>query len=445
MIASRPLSIVHTVALAAWSAGTEVVTWAGLVPAIALAPGRRLPLRLELGERLGRAAPPAPEGRRTWLVHAVSAGEMAAAGALVAEMARRQVGLHAHLTTGTEAGRQIAEALRNAHAATVTGVTYLPWDRPAAMRRWLAALDPEAAVVIEAELWPGLFDAARRAAIPLVVASGRLSDAEAARYRLARPVFGSVLAAAGWIGAQTHEDAKRFVAAGAEAGRVEVAGSLKWDAPARGRALSPGWEATLDGPLVVGASTHAPEESHLLRAIATVRARVPAARLVLAPRDAARGRRVLGLARKKGFRAVLLSDAPTDAWEVLVVDGYGSLPSFYAKAALAFVGGSLAPRGGHSPIEPALLGIPLAMGPHDASCAGASRALENGGALVRISTIDPAASLADAITRVLLEPDIPRQASTAARNLAERERGAAARVVDRVLGLVGETSAPPAV
>ncbi len=432
----KPPRPAHAFALGAWAAGMEAATWIGLVPAIALARRRDLSLRRELDERLGRASASVTGGHRPWLIHAVSAGEMSAASAIVAEMGRRPPGLRAVLTTGTEAGRRIAATLGEAYPDVVAGVAYLPWDRPGAIRRWLAALDPIAAVVVETELWPGLFDAARRAAIPLAVVSGRLSDAEARRYRLARPVFRDVLAAAGWIGVQTARDAERFVAAGADALRVEVAGNLKWDAPARGRALPPEWEACLAGPLVVGASTHAPEEEHLFDALISIRGNVHDARLLLAPRHVARSFGVAAAARAHGLRACLLSEPPARGWDVLIVDGYGFLPSLYGKAAVAFVGGSLAPRGGHSPIEPALAGVPLVMGPHDEACADVSRTLEEAGALTRVSPFAPAQSLASAIANLLRSPSAARRASSAAHAVAARESGAAARAVDRILGLI---------
>ena len=427
----------YGLAFGAWAAGMEAATWAGLVPAIALARRRDVARPRELSERLGRSRPAVAAGRRPWLVHAVSAGEMTAASALVAEMGRRSGGLRAFLTTGTEAGRRIADALAGAYPDVVAGVAYLPWDRPAAMQRWLAALEPEVAVVVEAELWPGLFDAARRASIPIAVASGHLTDGEARRYRVVRPLFRGVLSAPAWFGVQTPADVGRFVAAGAEAGRVELAGNLKWDAPARGRALPAEWTACLGGPLVAGASTHAPEEEHLFDALASVRGNVRDVRLILAPRHVGRAHAVAASARAHGLRASLLSEPPAGGWDVLVVDGYGLLPSIYGLAAVVFVGGSLAPRGGHSPIEPALAGVPLVMGPHDDSCEEASRALEDAGALARVSPLAPGLSLASAIANFLRSPYAARRASAAAHAVADRERGTAARAVDRILALVG--------
>jgi 3-deoxy-D-manno-octulosonic-acid transferase len=49
---------------------------------------------------------------------------------------------------------------------------------------------------------------------------------------------------------------------------------------------------------------------------------------------------------------------------VLLVDSIGELATIYSLATVAFVGGSLVPRGGHNIIEPALYGVPVVTGNH---------------------------------------------------------------------------------
>ena len=48
----------------------------------------------------------------------------------------------------------------------------------------------------------------------------------------------------------------------------------------------------------------------------------------------------------------------------MMLDSIGELARVYKFAAVAFVGGSLVPTGGHNPIEPAAAGVPVAFGPH---------------------------------------------------------------------------------
>lgn len=428
--------------LRAWGAGMEAATWLALVPGRILARRGGLPLATDLAERLGRSAPVAPPGRAPWLVHAVSAGEMAAASALVAEMARRDVGLRALLSTGTSAGRAVAESTRRRFPDVVTGVTYLPWDRPRAVERWLARAGVEAVAVVEAEIWPGLFEGARRAGIPLVLCSGRMTPGEARRYALVRPFLGPAFEVPGWIGVQSPEDVARFVGAGAPPDRVFLSGNLKWDAPPGGRPLPAAWEAVLGGDVVVAASTHAPEEEVLLEALRLVRSSVPGARLVLAPRRVSRAGSIAALARRDGHTTALLSDAPPAGWDVLVVDAFGYLPELYRRAGAAFVGGSLSRRGGHSPAEPALAGVPLLMGPSDENSRGEARRLETSGALFRVGGNDPARSAASALVALLSDPVAQARAREALGSAAAGLRGAAKAAVNALLGIVGPPAPP---
>jgi len=56
---------------------------------------------------------------------------------------------------------------------------------------------------------------------------------------------------------------------------------------------------------------------------------------------------------------------PLDAPEipVIILDTHGELATAYRYATIAFVGGSLAPIGGHNILEPAYFGVPVLYGP----------------------------------------------------------------------------------
>ncbi len=162
-------------------------------------------------------------------------------------------------------------------------------------------------------------------------------------------------------------------------------------------------------PLLVAGSTHAPEERWLITAMARLvrpeqrprqttaislprcadepRARYQPRfdlapryqpRLVLAPRSIGRAAAVARLTRRHGLRCQMWSEQPGgDDWDVLVLDQLGPLAALYPGAALAFVGGTLARRGGHSPLEAAACGVPLLVGlrpsPHGSTWPAAYR------------------------------------------------------------------------
>lgn len=402
--------------------------------ALARGPLLRSAGEAERAERLGSAPPPCGPGRL--LIHAVSAGEMIAASALASAIERSSPGLGVLLTTGTRDGRAVAERFRGGCGA-VEGVCFLPWDRPAAVRRWLARLAPSAVVTVEAELWPGLFLGAQSLGTPVAVASGRLRAGEARRYALARRLFRPVVDAVSWIGARTEEDRERFLAIGASPSRVEVTGDLKLDAPSPSASLPSGWEGALAGgpPLLVGASTHAPEEEILLAAVEILRSSGVEVRLALAPRHVSRGNEVDRLAFRAGFRPRRLSGPPGPA-DVLVVDLFGLLPALWPLAAAAFLGGTLAPVGGHSPVGPARAGVPLLAGPSVEGVRDVAGALRSAGALVDVGREDAATRLAAALRQLLSDEGDRRRRGEGGRDAVASLGGAAARTAAKVLALI---------
>jgi 3-deoxy-D-manno-octulosonic-acid transferase len=105
------------------------------------------------------------------------------------------------------------------------------------------------------------------------------------------------------------------------------------------------------------------------------------------------------------------------------------LSEWYRAAEVAFVGGSLAPYGGHNPLEPAACGAAVLMGPHDASQREAVRALERAGGLWRVADPD---SLSSAFEALLGHDDLRASRAAAALRIAASERGSVARAVQRL-------------
>ena len=62
---------------------------------------------------------------------------------------------------------------------------------------------------------------------------------------------------------------------------------------------------------------------------------------------------------------------------VILLDTVGELSEIYAASDVAFVGGSLIPRGGHNVLEPVLRGVPVLCGPHMANFQGAAQFVQS--------------------------------------------------------------------
>src|SRR5271156_4580769 len=170
-----------------------------------------------LSERLGWVPDRLREGdpRKTIWVHAVSVGEVLAASRLVNELSASAPQYRVLLSTTTRTGQRLAR-----ERAGVNHVFYFPLDFPWIVGRFLRALDPGLLVRVDNELWPNLLTACRRAAIPVAVVNGRISDRSLPRYMRLRRLWKGILSGVSIFLAQSQEDVKRLKAIGAPAGRV---------------------------------------------------------------------------------------------------------------------------------------------------------------------------------------------------------------------------------
>lgn len=421
------------VLLVVYSLAVDAVVWFALAPALWVRSLVTRAGRTELWQRLGWVEPRAESRRapaaRPVMVHAVSAGEMNAAAPLVAALGadKRRV----LLTTGTAAGLQTAERLAR-EQSNIDGCVYLPWDRRA-VRRWLGVMAPSAVIVVETEIWPNLFTTCKRLQIPLFIANGRIRPRDVWTYRLARMFFRGVLDSAVWIGVQSARERDAFVAIGAPAARVEVAGNLKFDAALGARSESALLTDDADGrPLVVAGSTHDPEERWLLECARTLSDHGRRIRLVVAPRDVARAGTVSRLARARGLRPLAWSEWSTNTaapWDVLVLDNYGTLASCYTGADVVVIGGTFVRVGGHNILEAAAAARPILVGPYVDEISALVEPFEAAGALMRLSSADPAGSLADACRTLFDDPERARVMGAAARDICRQGAGSAARHV----------------
>jgi 3-deoxy-D-manno-octulosonic-acid transferase len=387
------------------------------IPALALGMLVSPRLRLSFGERLRPLPFSTPGG--VW-VHAASVGESEAAAPLLRALGQQGVPVTATAQTAT--GRDRLRARFPGLA-----VRLAPLDLPGLVHLSLRRVRPRALVLVETELWPHLIVAAARAGAAVLIVSARLSDRSLPRYRLARPLFASVLRRARVILAQTAEDAARFVALGAREDCVRVGGDLKLDAPPAAPASGELLGALGRGRWLLAGSTHEGEERALLEAWEALRGSAPDLRLVLVPRHPERAGGVLELARARGHRAGLRSKGAADC-AVAVVDSVGELRSLYAHAELVFAGGTLAPVGGHNLLEPVLAGRVVVVGPHTENQRAQVELLQPYGVLVRI---DSSAALRDAFAALLRDPERDARASRARERIAAH-RGAASRALAEI-------------
>ena len=383
--------------------------------------------RRRIGERFG-LVPAAAEGVAVW-VHAVSVGESLAALPLIEALIRRHGEGRVWVTTTTPTGSERVSAALGARVRH----SYAPYDLPGAVGRFLSRARPRQVVIMETELWPNLFRAIRRRGLPLLVANARLSPRSYRGYSRLRRSIAGVLADCTEVAAQSQADAERFRSLGAP--RVSVMGNIKFDMAlpqeqlARGREL----RATLgpNRPVWIAASTHEGEEQAALDAHRELLRRLPHCALILVPRHPQRFDEVAKLVERSGLRSARRSQASPDAQtQVFLGDSMGEMFAYFAAADLAFVGGSLAPVGGHNVLEPAALGLPVLFGPHMHNFIAARDLLLGRHAAIAVAD---AADLACQLAALFGDRAQCARMGEAGRAAVETNRGA----LKRLLGLLG--------
>src|SRR6266849_2748003 len=320
-------------------------------------------------------------GRSCVWIHAVSVGEVLAVGQLINELRAANPGARIFLSTTTAAGQKLA---RERHGEE--NVFYFPLDFAFAIRPYLKRLRPKLVVLAETEFWPNFLRLVRRSGAKLAVVNARISDRSYRGYRLWRPVLRKVLQNVDLFLAQSQEDARRLVEIGAPPERASVSGNLKFDVqPPQQLPFRDELRARLQQaeafPVLVCGSTVEGEEFPLLGMFQGVLSKYPKAVMILATRHPERFDDVAqlvgscgvppgsyphlpGLAQLNFWRRSQLDPQAVLHSGVLLLDSIGELAALYSLATLAFVGGSLVPRGGHNILEPACFGVPILVGPH---------------------------------------------------------------------------------
>jgi 3-deoxy-D-manno-octulosonic-acid transferase len=403
--------------------------------------------RAGLGERLGRVPerllrPAQPAA--VW-VHAVSVGEVLASSALVEEMKALFPGGRIVISTTTLTGQKLARERFGEE-----NVFYFPLDFAFAIRPYLRALKPRLVVLAETEFWPNFLRLARQSGARVAVVNARISNRSLPRYRRWRGLLSGVLRHVDLFLAQSEEDQRRLIAIGAAAERVQVAGNLKFDTrpPAQLPALDLLRAAlAAAGPVqtVVAGSTVEGEEELLLAAFQSVLVRHPQAVLVVAPRHPERFDAVAALLAASGLpwqRRTALAAGDRIAGGVLLLDTIGELAALYALGAVAFVGGSLVPRGGHNILEPAQQGAAILVGPHTENFRDIVGLFERAGAL-RVVRPEPQA-LADALLQLLGDRGAREHLGGLARKTWQAHSGATRRTLEALAALMDLRASGPA-
>lgn len=387
--------------------------------------------RERIPERIGLTPP--VSGQPIW-IHAVSVGEVVAISPVIERLLTEQRDRPILVTTTTPTGAQQVDRVFGSRVAH----RYLPWDLPLFLSNFFRKTNPRVCIIVETELWPNLLAGCKTRGIPVLLANARLSERSAKGYARFSQLSRLTLSCIDRVCAQHELDAQRFVTLGLPADRVRVTGSIKFDAEIPAELLHQGreWRAKAGSKKMVwiAASTHQGEDEIALRAWENLTAQGIESLLVLVPRHPERFDSVYQLACKYNANVSKRSDhqlsASTELW---IGDTLGELPAYYEMSDVAFVGGSFSGTGGHNPLEPALLGKPILMGPSRFNFQVITDQLRQAGALTEV---EDEAALTRLLAALFTDPSHAASSGAAGQQYVRESRGALDRLMAEIRSLL---------
>ncbi len=372
-------------------------------------------------------------------VHAVSVGEMKAAG-ILAPLLRKAFPSHTIVfSTVTHTGNKVAKTI----ATEKEGIFYLPFDISFITDRVVKAVKPEMFISMETEFWPNMVDSLYKSGARLILANGRISNRSYPRYKKGKFFISRLLNKFSLILMQSDRDAGRIIALGAPKEKVSVTGNLKFDIPLlnfNNKRLELRKKLNLDENeiLIIAGSTHKGEEEAVIDCFARLKKEYNNLRLLIAPRHIERAEEIENILTKTGFKSIRISNLFTnderrttnDEQSVFLLDTIGELRSMYSAADIVFVGGSLVKKGGQNPIEPASLMKPIIFGKYTFNFQDVIKIfLENDSGV----EVEDKEGLYSALKLFLDNPGYRKKLGVNARDTIAKNSGSSQRTIDLIL------------
>ena len=310
-----------------------------------------------------------PNRRPIW-VHALSVGEVLSAVQLIRGLRTAAIDYDIIFSASTKTGFDIA---KERLSKDVLDIFYFPYDLLFSVERVLRQIDPALVLIVETDIWPNFLQQMKKRNIPVVLVNARLSERSFSGYRRLRFFIRRVLANLAIVCVQTKRDAQRFRLLGFPSEKLAITGNFKFDQPFQPvdskvtEGLRDKMNLAQKDKILIAGSTHKGEEVFLSEVFSKMKSDSTDYRFIVVPRDPKRADSIRRIFESSGLSASLLRDLSHNNYgreiDVLVVDVIGILRDLYALADCAFIGGSLVPRGGHNPLEPAVFSKPIIFGP----------------------------------------------------------------------------------
>lgn len=320
--------------------------------------------RLGLAQRFG-FVPKRPLDKPAIWLHGASVGELKSAEVLIEKLIEKYPQYDLILSSLTPT----AHGLLRKKYPTIHSV-FFPFDFSGVVRRSLKRIKPDLIILLEQEIWPNFITFANRMNTPILLINGRITTKSYGYYRFLRWIFKPVLNRIKYLIVQDEVYRQRYETLGVVKEKIMVTGNMKYDNLPKLRISNSELRIELgikeSDIVLIGGSTHSPEEEVLIDTYRNLQPEIRNLRLIMAPRHPERFGEVENLIKARGFKCIKRSAPKPEAGQgdstIILLDTIGELSHIYSIATVVFVGGSLVPKGGHNILEPVALGKPVFFG-----------------------------------------------------------------------------------
>ena len=291
-------------------------------------------------------------------IHAVSVGEVLASRKFIEEIQRRFQDHQILITCTTQTG---SATIKRLYGNSVFH-QYMPFDLKTCINRFLKIWKPEMTFILETEIWPNFINILNNQHRKVFLVNGRMSEKSFKRYKSILPILDGVFSKLDFTICQGIQDQKRFVNLGVHKDRIKQDYSFKFDSISLSNEKTE-FKDSIEKKLIICASTHEPEEKILVEAFKMLDNENTI--LVLAPRHPERISKILKEIKSYGLRPSLFSknEFKIDySNKINLIDKIGYLEDLFSLGSIAFIGGSLIPRGGQNFLEAVKFSLPISSG-----------------------------------------------------------------------------------
>lgn len=377
------------------------------------------------------------------LIHCVSMGELNASVNLVRLLLQAHPNLPITISTTSTTGAMHAFGL---YKDTVQH-TFLPIDLPFFMQRFFDTLQPKLVLVTEVEVWPNMVHQCLKRKVPRCLINARLSDDSLSNYRKLRFLLRPALRKFDYICAQSQSSFDNYLKLGVYKSQLCLTRNMKFDIQEDKQDEQKAQDlmkryALSQQPILVAASTHEKEETFILNVYKQLKLTTPTLRLFIVPRHPQRFEQVYLQIKASGSSVVRFSEQTNiheQQSDVVLIDTMGYLKACYKACSVAFIGGSIADKGGHNPLECALYAKPMVMGLSTYNNPEITDLLNKQGAL---AFVDSETECLEALRELLDDKNLAKQRGLLGKQLLEANRGAVEKTYRQVEAFLKSESEP---